>query len=140
MEIYRTYVATAEAVSHRRGKTNTFFLAVNSTLVTVHSLSLNMLKDALPALIIGAAGIVLCICWQRLLRSYKGLNAAKFSVICELEKSLGASPFSDEWSALEKKQDGRDYVSLSKVEETVPWVFLSLYVAVILTYLVSVIL
>lgn len=136
LKLYEMYVGTAEAVSERRGKTNSFFLAVNSTLITVNSVVLATVEQAFAALFIAAAGIVLCIAWTRLLRSYRALNRAKFSVIQSLEKSFPVAPFTDEWVILSNKDKEKEFVRLSLIEAVVPWVFALFYVAVMLAYVI----
>jgi hypothetical protein len=79
-------------------------------------------------------GLVLAAAWWLLLRSYRELNRAKFTVIHELEKNLAAAPFTREWE-LVRSTDGpsrfRRYAELGLVERVVPVAYALLYVAAI---------
>jgi hypothetical protein len=76
--------------------------------------------------------LALSLSWWLLLKSYRDLNRAKFTVINEMENRLEAKVFKDEWEIL-KKDDvtwwrGR-YAEFGTVERVVPVIFAVLYVA-----------
>src|SRR5918995_6847152 len=76
LELYKLAVEMADRVSARRATANAFFLTVSTALLAfVSSGSLNMLW------LVALAGIALSGTWWILLKSYRGLNAAKFGVI-----------------------------------------------------------
>jgi len=82
LELYKLAVEMADRVSARRATANAFFLTVNTALLAfVSSGSLNLLW------LVALAGIALSETWAILLKSYRDLNAAKFSVITEMEKT-----------------------------------------------------
>ena len=81
---YELYVHSMDRVSTRRHTTNTFFLALNTFLFSVLGiLSATGLQNLQLGWIffVSSAGITLCYCWYRLVKSYKGLNTAKFTII-----------------------------------------------------------
>ena len=84
------------------------------------------------------AGIILAVTWWALLRSFRDLNRAKFSVIGDMEKQLPAEPFNDEWKYLRKNDPiprwRRRYAEQGTVERFVPWVFGAIYVAAIIRF------
>ncbi len=74
------------------------------------------------------------------LRSYRDLNAAKWTVIGEIESEyLVFEPFNREWDILttgdEPKAWRERYAEQGIVERYLPWVFAALNVAVLITTL-----
>jgi hypothetical protein len=128
LELYKLAVEMADRVSARRATANAFFLTVNTALLAfVSSGSLNVLW------LVALAGIALSVTWAVLLKSYRDLNAAKFSVITEMENNLDAKIFDDEWKRLkENRQEGwwSRYAEFGTVERFVPLIFAALYQAV----------
>jgi hypothetical protein len=132
LEQYRMYVEMADRISERRAGANTFFLTLNTSVLTI----LGAVRAALPAdhpswLAIPLAGLLAeCAAWFYLVRSYRQLNSAKYRVVGALEKRLPASPYwSAEWSALGKGQDRSLYWPLTHLEQWVPITFIVVYVA-----------
>jgi hypothetical protein len=119
LEQYKLMVEMADRVSARRATANSFFVTVQSALVTAFGFAKD---DRWP---LAVAGIVIAVTWWLTLRSYRMLNSAKFEVICEVERQLPLAPYADEWAIL-KKEDGplrKRYAALSFVEQTVPVAF-----------------
>lgn len=90
---YKLAVEMADRVSARRMQANTFFLAINTGLLTIFA---NLVKDKI---ITGFSGtlpiialLVLCFVWWRIVRSYRQLNSGKYAVILEMEDLLPAAP------------------------------------------------
>jgi hypothetical protein len=131
----------ADRISTRRGLANTFFLSVNTAACGV-------LAVRSARWYLAAAGILLSVAWWVQLRSYRELNAAKYEVILEMEKSLPAQIYTDEWARLEAsraqpttKQSAnrmlawlRKYRELGQAERIVPWVFALIYLAQIVAH------
>ena len=93
---------------------------------------------------LAAAGIVLCVAWWALLKSYRDLNTAKFGVILAMEQQLPAQIFTDEWQSLRREHTrfalnrealrawSGQYRELGYVERLVPWVFVVIYIVEIM--------
>jgi hypothetical protein len=128
LELYKLAVEMADRVSARRATANAFFLTVNTALLAFVSSGLD---DMLW--LVALAGIALSGTWWVLLKSYRDLNAAKFSVITQMENNLEAKIFDDEWKRLKEKRPegwrGR-YAEFGTVERFVPLIFAALYGAV----------
>jgi hypothetical protein len=138
LEIYKLYVDTAEKTISRRQSANSFFLTVNTALIAVTGY-IHVDGGSTPQYYwaVSLAGIILCLTWYRLIRSYRGLNSGKFRVISAMERQLPAAPFDHEWEILGKGKEPGKYLSFSKVEAIVPWVFLCLHAVVFLRALLK---
>lgn len=137
LEIYKLYVEMADRISERREKANSFFLAVNTTLIAVLGLSLpsesdKILAERSPALAVVAAiaGSTLCVLWWRIIASYRQLNSAKFKVVHAIEDRLPIKPYEAEWRAVKRGRESKLYLPITHVERFVPWVFIALHWAV----------
>lgn len=131
LDQYKLAVEMADRVSARRATANSFFVTVQSALVTAFGFAHG---DRWPLAI---AGVVVAGAWWLSLRSYRMLNAAKFEVITDMEKRLYAAPYGDEWAIL-ARQEGplrKRYAALSFVEQTVPIAFLVLNLVLLVSEL-----
>lgn len=156
LELYKLTVEMADRVSARRGAANSFFFTLHAALVAVigfvrptkEAVVANVGADA-PArqvvehvdefglIYVASAGLVLAAAWWILLKSFRDLNRAKFSVINKMEKMLPAEPFNDEWNELKSdpvKKWRRRYAEFNTVERVVPVVFAAIYIAAIIRF------
>src|SRR5215204_6700147 len=95
LEQYKLYVQMADKISERRQSANSFFLTVNTALITFVGLVASpdeggetgiVASPPLPwVLVVAAAGVVLCYSWYRLVRSYRDLDSGKFMVVPAIE-------------------------------------------------------
>lgn len=128
LELYKLAVEMADRVSARRTFANTFFLTINTVLLAFISTGPQGLLW-----LVALGGIALCATWWVLLKSYRDLNEAKFSVITSLEGKLEVKAFSDEWKKLKEdrpKSWRSRHAEFSTVERVVPVIFAVLYVVV----------
>ena len=133
LEQYKLFVGTSDQVSERRAGAHTLLLTTNTLIVSVYSLAVGKDVALVTAggvwrVVIPLAGIAMTAAWLTLIRSYRALNTAKFSVIDRMEERLPVQAFRLEWEAL--KGDRRRHVDLSTSERVVPVVFGCLYVAI----------
>lgn len=132
LDQYKIYVEMADRVSARRGLTNTFFLTLNTLVITTVGM---FWKDrpnaAVGYLAIPAIALLLqCAAWFWLLRSYRQLNSAKYIVIGALEERLPASPYwRAEWKALGEGGEPERYSPLTHLEQWIPLSFALVYLA-----------
>ena len=66
------------------------------------------------------AGIIICVIFWCLIRSYKQLNTAKFALIHEIEKHLPLALYKYEWKILGEGKDVSKYYPFSHIELAVP--------------------
>lgn len=122
---WQTCVEMANSVSQRRDMMNNIFVTLNLAIIAAISINWNM-----KSLFILIAGIVVCVLWLLFIRNYRLLNAEKFNVINEIEKKLPVKPFNDEWKKLERN---KKYKDSTKLEKTLPLMFIVLYLIAIIT-------
>ena len=131
LEIYKMYVASAEATSARRQSANSFYLSVNTAVAGLAGYLSD--SSSLFGWVISLAGILLCISWQRAVRAYKDLNTGKFKVIHKIERELPLSVYTEEWKALGQGHDPRLYLPFTRIEIWIPRVFVGLHLIVMLS-------
>lgn len=133
-ELYKLAVEMADRVSARRSLANSFFLTINTGLAALMG-GIDGLKWYLPV-----AGLLFCVTWWALLKSYRDLNSAKFQIILGMEERLPVRVYADEKRIyksdavrfqLRRKVITRwigQYRELNRVERIVPAVFGAIYV------------
>ena len=122
---WQTCVEMANSVSQRRDAMNNIFITLNLAIIAAVSITWNI-----KSLFILVAGIVVCAIWLLFIRNYKLLNTEKFNVINTIEKKLPVKPFNDEW---EKLKNNKKYTDGTKLEKTLPIMFIILYGVVVAT-------
>lgn len=133
LEQYNIYLQLTDKISDRRSNTNTFFLTLNTGLVSaIGIVNIVFEKTSIVLfMIIGIAACVLCYSWYRIIRSYRDLNSAKFKVIHEIEKHLPLRPYDAEWESLGKGLNKKLYLPFTHIESIVPWIFIVLHIVLV---------
>lgn len=129
LDIYKAYLASAQANSDRRMAANTFFLSVHTLLIGGAGLSLDA-SEQLFALLISLLGLMLAWIWRRLVKSYRQLNHAKFKVVHEIERLLPIATYDAEWKALGEGKDPNIYHPYTHLEPYVAWAFFGFHSSV----------
>lgn len=127
LEIYKMLVEMADRVSQRRQSANSFYLTVNTAIISGAAYISQPAVGHLSTWAISIAGIAICALWIRAVTSYKSLNSAKFDVITAIEKRLPVSPYSEEWNILDVDGDGKRHKPFHKTELLVPIVFMCVH-------------
>jgi MFS family permease len=122
LEQYKLFVDSSHKVSDRRLSTNSYFLTINSSLLTLMGLLAGIIADRKPLVLLCVAGMVISWTWLIQLEDFQRLNSAKFNVINELEAQLPANVFQEEWRHLST------YRGMSRTEKRIPWTLIALYV------------
>lgn len=137
---YKLYVETADRISGRRSVANTFFLTLNSAVFALVGV---LLKDRPEGsvwwLVFPLVALVgQCVAWYWLLRSYRQLSAAKYTVIGAIETRLPVSSYwSAEWKALGEGKVRSRYLPLTHLEQWIPALFGVTYVAAFVAALLA---
>lgn len=136
LEQYKMYLDGIEKISDRRHSANSFFLTLNTLLITVIGLTFQI--DSLNntfwlRIALSIIGILVNIIFYLLIKSYKQLNTGKFKVLHEIEKNLPLSLYKYEWEVLGSGKDKKKYWPFSHIEICIPQILGALYLALGLT-------
>lgn len=137
-EQYKLYVESAEKISDRRQNANNYFITINTVLITLLGLSFQVKFLEYIGWIrslLAIVGIIICIIFWFLLRSYKQLNAGKFKVLHEIEQKLPLALYDYEWKILEEGKNKRVYYPFSHIELLIPWVFGLIYLVLAIVFI-----
>jgi hypothetical protein len=103
LEQYRIFVEMTDKISERRHSANNFFLTINSAIVAAFGIGIPHIKEKVGdnwLVFVSILGVLLCVSWYHLIRSYRCLNEGRFRVIHEIEKLLPIRPYAAEWAAV----------------------------------------
>ena len=131
LEIYKLYVLSAEKISDRRLISNSFFLTLNTAIFGGLAYAVGR-SNLMLAVVFSGAGALLCVVWNRSIRSYNDLNSAKYKVVHELESRLPVAAWDREWDLLSRGKEPGVHLPLTKLELIVPWIFFWSYVGAML--------
>lgn len=139
LEQYKLYVESANLTSRLRSQANSFFLTLNTILISLLVALLEFSAQAgIPAWILfaGIAGVLLDFSWLFSIRSYRALNSGRFAVIQELELKLPANVYAREWNIITDRNNKvkRRYIRQTYVEQIVPIAFGILYISLMVSY------
>ncbi len=129
-EQYKLYIDGVEKTSDRRQHANNYFITINTALISLIGLSFQIkIFENLAWIksILAFVGIIICVIFWFLIRSYKQLNTGKFAVIHEIEKHLPLALYKYEWEILGEGKDNKKYYPFSHIELFIPWVFGIIY-------------
>jgi hypothetical protein len=132
IELYKLAVEMADKVSERRAS----FLSLPFTANTALFAVLFSGKFVGGTWIVALVGLTISVTWWVLTKSYRDLNAAKFTIILEMEKNLEAQIFNEEWKLLKERYYSRGsrlsrYTEFGMVERLLPPIFAALYLIVL---------
>ena len=93
LEQYKLCVEMADKISSRRSTANSFFLSVNTLLITAIGILSRLGSSfatfsSLWGVMTSIAGILFCWTWLVTIQRYRDLNDAKFNVINAIERRL----------------------------------------------------
>src|SRR2546428_10081987 len=136
-EQYKLFLKMIDNLNERRSTANNFFLSVNTGLLTalgiLSSLGIKVgILNTLWIIVGAAAGILFSYSWIRTVKSYGQLSSGKWQIIHAIERKLPLRLHETEWEVLKKGEDPTIYKPLTGVERTVPKIFQTIYVALII--------
>lgn len=137
-EQYKLYVESIEKTSDRRQHANNYFITINTALISLIGLSFQIkFFENLTGIksVLAFVGIIICVVFWFLIRSYKQLNTGKFAVVHEIEKHLPLALYKYEWEILGEGKDNKKYYPFSHIELIIPWVFGIIYALIGLYFL-----
>ena len=128
---YQLFIESAEKISDRRQNANNYFITINTVLISFLGVlfQAKLLENiSWVKSLVSFVGIIICVVFWFLLRSYKQINTGKFKVIHEIEQKLPLGLYDYEWKVLEEGKNKKVYYPFSHVEMIIPWVFGAIYV------------
>ena len=127
---YQKYIDGIERVSDRRQNANSFFITINTAILTLIGVSNEINKNfdlAYLKSLLAFMGILVCIIFWHLIRSYKQLNTGKFKVVHKIENYMPLALYEYEWKVLGEGKNDREYYPFSHIELLIPWVYGVIY-------------
>ena len=134
LEQYRIYLHIFNTTTERRVRVNEFFLGINTAIMAIMGyVETKGFSERPIFILVPFVGIAICLCWYRIIMSYKKLSRAKFKVIHSAEVKLPLSLFETEWELLGKGKDYTKYRSISNIEKYIPLIFVLLYLFIFIS-------
>ena len=138
MELYKLHAEFADRVSQRREGANRLYTGLLTGLAAALGAMFQLAPSDEPInvtfLLGGILGAMLSASWYIVIRSYRQLNSGKFKALHELETRLSYPFFTREWEFLKEGRDYRSYWRLTTVETSLPFIFLSASIFLIVLY------
>ena len=128
LELYKLMVEMADRVSQRRQAANSFYLSIDTLLITASAYIGTTAVSARVTLLVCFAGVMVSSLWVKAIESYKSLNAQKFDIINEVEKNLVVKPYTEEWERINHDIHGHKHRPFHETERLVPQVFIALFI------------
>lgn len=136
LDQYKIYLQTSESLITRRQNVSSFYLSVNTALISVTTIVTtlcNEINERITIIIVlSVFGMFLNHFWHRILESYGLLNASKMKVISIIEKNLPADIYDSEWEIMSSKLSNKKYISFTDSEKRIPLLFTVFYSAAII--------
>ncbi|WP_207060932.1 hypothetical protein [Motiliproteus sp. SC1-56] len=138
-ELYCFYAEHTELLIERRTANNRYFLTVNTAFVALLGLGIEHAPTGSGVWLAGlpVAGILACLVWARMTRSYQTLTKARYEVIHEMEQRLPYAPYTREWARIKGDRNYRAYRSIAGLEALIPRIFAALYGVMMAAYVLA---
>lgn len=128
LTLYRDYVSSADSISNRRDTANKFFLTLNTAFLGAKGyIKTDAAVSPDFAVVQAVVGLLFCLVWWNLIKSYRTLNASKFDVIQQMERHLPLASFTTE--EFVQNSGAHLHRALTSVEKFLPGVFGILHIA-----------
>lgn len=126
---YKFFVESVNYTSELKLKVNSYFLTINTALITAIGLSFGKqtLSSSIWHFLLPLAGIFISIIWWGVTYSYKQRNVAKLRIIHCLEEQLPLALYKTEWQLMEENHSSSLKKFLFRIDLFIPYVFLFSY-------------
>src|SRR3989338_1182857 len=127
---YKLFVESVNYTSDLKLKLNTFFLTVNTALITAIVLGFSsgrFIDSSVWHLLLPLAGVLISIIWWGATYSYKQRNIIKLRIIHCLEEQLPLALYTTEWHLMEENHGSSLKKRLFSIDLFMPFVFLVCY-------------
>lgn len=129
-EQYKLFVESINYTSDLKLRLNTFFLTVNTALITAIGLGFSSQRNidsSVWHLLLPLAGVLISVIWFGVTYSYKQRNIIKLRIIHCLEEQLPLALYKTEWGLMEENHSSRIKKFLFSIDLFIPFVFLVCY-------------
>ena len=129
LEQYKIFVASVNYTSELKLKINTYFLTINTALITATGIALsrNNISPIVWHTILPLAGIMISAVWWAVTYSYKQRNIAKLRIIHCLEEKLPLALYKTEWRLMNEAHEGFFKRFFFGIDLFIPWVLIASY-------------
>ncbi|GEM_PF-1447274 len=104
---YKLFVESVNYTSELKLKINSYFLTINTALVTATGLSFSkQLNSSIWHFLLPFAGLFISIIWWGVTYSYKQRNIVKLRIIHCIEEKMPLALYSTEWQLMDEKHGG----------------------------------
>jgi len=127
---YKLFVESVNYTSDLKLKLNTFFLTVNTALVTAIGIGFSSqrpINASVWHLLLPLAGVLMSIIWWGITYSYKQRNIIKLHIIHCLEEQLPLALYTTEWALMDENHGSRPKKFLFSIDLFIPFVFFICY-------------
>lgn len=134
LQIYQQFVESINYTSELKLKVNTYFLTINTALITAAGFALSrgdIFDTSLWKYIVPLGGLLISLIWWAVTYMYKQRNIIKLLMIHCLEKRLPLSLYKTEWELMQANHHSvRKH--FFQIDLFVPWVFVLIYILLFL--------
>lgn len=133
-EQYKSYIQDLGNIGTRHENTRRFYVSVMSALFVFLSLAgkegvIHAIQGTV-LLVVGIAGILLCLVWIFHMQAFRALYEAKFAILKKMEEQQGLfHAYEEEYNYL---QSNPRYFFLTSLDTVSPILFILLFVAVLI--------
>jgi disulfide bond formation protein DsbB len=139
LEIYKTFLQTAEAQIDRRTAASRFYISIIALLIGGLGLVISNADTvdktfaSIYVLLSSVLGVLIAFAWFLFIRRNRTLNAVKYEVVRDMEEDFGFRPFRQaqiKEQALSKKSLNWDLVDLFA-----PFVFMIVFIVLFFSFM-----
>lgn len=134
LDQYKTYLSMLDNISDRRQKSNEFFMGLNTAIIGLlgYAEVKNLPHTTILLLVVPMVGGLISFFWYHIIKSYKNLNTAKFSVVHAIEQRLPVTMFETEWKIVEEGKNKKKYYPFTHIELNIPKIFIAIYLLILI--------
>ena len=123
-EQYKLFAQSVNYTSEMKLKINSYFLTINTALVTASGISFSKQVDAsVWHYLLPLAGIFISLIWWGVTYTYKIRNVIKLRILHCLEEKLPLALYGTEWKLMDENHAGLLKKFFFKVDLFIPFVF-----------------
>ena len=138
LEQYKMFVQTSEDLVRRKQSVNSFYVTLTSlvlgAIVSIFCASKDLAQSIAGENLVyyatmglSVVGLVICVSWISLLKSYSALNSDKIKIISAIEAYLPLKLYETEWVMMARSLGNKKYRSFTNKEIVVASIFCGMF-------------